>query len=73
MRSRVSLEKAIVMRAFSLRVGEIISLPEQQLSIEVLEVQADRIRLGISGPFWPESPDRDLNYQEQIVFLESAG
>ena len=36
------------MRAFSLRVGEIISLPEQELSIEVLDVQEDHVRLGVT-------------------------
>ena len=61
------------MRAFSLQVGEIISLPEQELSIEVLDVQEDHVRLGITGPFSSELAGPDLNYQEQIVFLESAG
>jgi len=61
------------MRAFSLRVGEIISLPEQGLSVEVLDVQADHVRLAISGPFSPESVDPEfLNYREEIVFLEST-
>ena len=61
------------MRVFSLRVGEIISLPEQRLSIEVLDVQADHVRLGITGPFSPESAGQDLDYQEEIVFLKSSG
>ena len=54
-------------------MGEIISLPEQELSIEVLDVQEDHVRLGITGPFSSELAGPDLNYQEQIVFLESAG
>jgi len=62
------------MRAFSLRIGEVISLPEQDLSIEVLDVQDDHVSLRITGPFSPESADEDdFNLQEQIVFLESAG
>jgi hypothetical protein len=62
------------MRAFSLRVGEIISLPEQGLSIEVLDVQDDHVRLGITGPLPLEFADRkSLNYREEIVFLELAG
>jgi len=62
------------MRAFSLRVGEIISMPEQGLSIEVLEVQAHYVRLGITGPLLSESAGQDfLDYREEIVFLESAG
>jgi hypothetical protein len=60
------------MRAFSLRVGEVISLPEQGLSIEVLDVQDDHVRLRITGPFSPECPGDTLDYQEEIVFLESA-
>jgi hypothetical protein len=62
------------MRAFSLQVGDIISLPEQNLAIEVLDVQAYHVRLGITGSFSPECADEDsLDLQEQIVFLESAG
>ena len=62
------------MRAFSLRIGEVISLPEQDLSIEVLNVQDDHVSLRIVGPFSPESADEDdFSLQEQIVFLESAG
>lgn len=62
------------MRAFSLRIGEVISLPEQDLSIEVLDVQDDHVSLRIIGPFSPElEGEDDFNLQEQIVFLESAG
>jgi hypothetical protein len=80
------------MRAFSLRIGEVISLPEQDLSIEVLDVQDDHVSLRITGPFsvldvqddhvslritGPFSVELegedDLNFQEQVVFLESAG
>ena len=62
------------MRAFSLRIGEVISLPEQDLSIEVLDVQDDHVSLRITGPFSPESADEDdFKLQEQIVFLESSG
>ena len=62
------------MRAFSLRIGEVISLPEQDLSIEVLDVQDDHVSLRITGPFSPElEGEDDFNLQEQIVFLESAG
>ena len=62
------------MRAFSLRIGEVISLPEQDLSIEVLDVQDDHVSLRITGPFSVElEGEDDLNFQEQVVFLESAG
>jgi hypothetical protein len=56
------------------RVGEVISLPEQDLSIEVLDVQDDHVKLRITGPFSAElEGEDDFNFQEPIVFLESAG
>jgi len=62
------------MRAYSLGIGEVISLPQHGLTIEVLDVQDDHVRLGITGPLLLEFADRkSLNYREEIVFLESAG
>ena len=62
------------MSPFSLRVGEIIFLPEQEVTIEVLDVEEDRVRLGITGPFLHKPAGQDfLNYREQVIFLELAG
>jgi len=62
------------MRAYSLGIGELISLPQHGLTIEVLDVQDDQVRLGITGPLSLEFAERkSLNYREEIVFLELAG
>ena len=55
------------MRAFSLRIGEVISLPEQDLSIEVLDVQDDHVSLRITGPF------EVLDVQDDHVSLRITG
>jgi len=59
------------MRAYSLGIGEVISLPQHGLTIEVLEVREHSVRLGIRGSGAPETVvEHWVDCSEPVLFLE---
>jgi hypothetical protein len=58
------------MRTFSLRIGDIISFPEEDLTLEVLDIQEDEVCFGLVAPFLSESSGEDFErFQEHVVLL----
>ena len=58
------------MRAFSLKIGDIISFPEEGLTLEVLDVQEDEVRFGVVAPFLSEPAGDSGQFHEHILLSD---